>query len=188
MEAIIPAVFWGIVLLWIVRRLFRGSSGGRRSRPGSEQEESQIETLERRAQARREELEARRRELGETSSRMPSGEPERLGSLRDMGPGGVLGGSGASASSQPALKSPWIEEHEVPEGFPNTKQATPEAPAAPPRQEGRRRAARWGMEQAPESRGLLRGLATRRGLRQAILAREILGQPKGLRPPGEDSL
>ena len=77
------------------------------------------------------------------------------------------------------LPSPWIEQHEAPIQFQAPVPARPTeeprvVPAAPMQRQKKRASAR------PRSR--LSMLETHEGLRQAIIAREVLGPPVALRP------
>jgi hypothetical protein len=91
-------------------------------------------------------------------------------------------GSGPPAERE-ALESPWILEDEVPREpvraaevvRPQAQPAQPARPSAP-------------LQRAvPKRRALLVGLASRRGLRTAIVMREILGPPKGLVSPDQEA-
>ena len=78
------------------------------------------------------------------------------------------------------LPSPWIEEHEAPVQF-----------RAPPRREEEARVIRAAPMQrqklaSARPRTRLSMLETRDGLRQAIIAREVLGPPVALRPFDEE--
>ena len=79
------------------------------------------------------------------------------------------------------LPSPWIEEREAPIQFqaPPPPREEPEVVRAAPMQRQTKRA-------SAQPRTRLSMLATREGLRQAIIAREVLGPPVALRPFDEE--
>ena len=81
------------------------------------------------------------------------------------------------------LPPPWIEPHEAPIQFqvpapPRREEAPRVVPAAPMQRQKKRASAR------PRTR--LSMLETQEGLRQAIIAREVLGPPVALRPFDEE--
>ena len=80
------------------------------------------------------------------------------------------------------LASPWIEPHEAPIQF--------QAPAPPRREEAPRVVPSAPMQRekraSARQRTRLAMLETREGLRQAIIAREVLGPPVALRPFDEE--
>lgn len=135
-------------------------------------EERQFEDLVRRAQERRRMLESRRREL---EQRMREREEY-------SGPGEPVWWDDDEEDEEEPLReelpSPWIEQHEAPIQFqapaPAPPQEAPQVRPAPPMQRQKRASAR------PRTR--LSMLETREGLRQAIIAREVLGPPVALRP------
>ena len=130
-------------------------------------QERQYEEFARRAQERRRMVEARRLGLEQRMrERQQVPEPDAPAWWDDE----------EEAPPAEELESPWIEEHEAPLGFPARREEAPRATLAVPMQ-----------RQAPasERRRRLMLLESREGLRQAILAREVLGPPVALRRADE---
>ena len=140
--------------------------------PPSPDAQGRYDNMMRQAEATRQaRLDAIRRERGHE---WPGNEDEDpLYSSRGSGP----------PAERKALGSPWILEDEVPR---ETVRAAEEVrPRAQPAQPGRPSAP---LQRAvPKRRALLANLASRRGLRVAVVMREILGPPKGLVSPDQEA-
>ena len=178
MEALISGLIPGFIILAVLYRIFigffRGASSDAVSReylglPQEGEERERIRAmLERRAQQRqRQAQEALRR--GDASSSALEPEPwER------------------PAAHEPPLRE--TPDKESPVRTPLAEQPTP-SPPIPPSEEisASPTSARHRRRVSARSGLTLKGsLATRRGLRQAILVREILGAPRGQQPLEEE--
>ena len=174
MEVLISGLIPGLIILAVLYRIFAGFFRGPSSDPvsreylGLPQKEDERErlrtTLERRAQQRQ-------RQAQEALQR----------------------GDVASSAWRP---EPW-EEQQAPElgaQHPPAEEPAPSSPAPPSREPSSPPVAAhptsWDAGRAsPRGGRALKGrLASRRGLRQAILVREVLGTPRGQQPLEEERL